>query len=1050
MKCESGRNSPGTHLIRTASVFIFFLIATSAFAQQITPDLLQAMHWRLIGPFRGGRVTSVCGVPHQPAIYYMGTPGGGVWKTEDAGRVWKPIFDQEHVASIGAVAVSPSNPRVVYVGTGEQTQGNGVYKSTDAGATWVNIGLNGTHIITGILVDPRDPSVVLVAAAGDYASGDQRGVFKTTDGGKQWERVLFKNNQSGIADLESAPDNARIIYATLWTRPADPFNPPEERTKEQDAAIYKSTDEGSTWSPVEGKGLPNEPLGRVGVAVAPATNGMRVFAISRQGLFLSNDGGATWQRSTTDPRILGNGYFSRVFVDPGNPDILYVAQTSLYRSTDGGRTFDAFVGAPSGDDFHVLWINPVDTRNMILGVDQGAIVSLDGGQTWSSWYNQPTGQFYHVSTDEQYPYHVYAAQQDSGTAALPSRSDYGEITYRDWAPIGGFEASYIVQDPVNLNYVYANGWYGSVLRYDRGTGQITHLLVRNARYRTSVMPPIAFSPHDPYTLYAAAQYVLKTSDGGHSWQEVSPDLTRKRGTSEEKPDRRAVITTMSLSRVKAGEIWVGTGNGVIQVTTGGNSWQNVTIANLPPRSTVAVIEASRHNAATAYAVINAFRDLRPLIYRTYDYGRSWQLITAGLPTSGSARVVREDPVRRGLLYAGTTNGVYVSLDDGDHWQSLQLDLPTTPVTDLDVHGDDLVASTFGRSLWILDDITPLRNLSAAVLQSEAALLLPPNAARTRWDMYQDTPLPPETPAGKNPPDGAIIDYFLKSVPNREIKLSIYDSKNNLVREFSSVPPPVDNTPANVPSYWFAPPAVLTKRAGLNRFAWDLRYPPPKTLAYSYYGQRLDYIEYTLADHAIPGETPREQPQGPLVVPGDYSLVLEVNGRTYLQSLTVTIDSRVPASQADLVRQLDVEKSISAQMAATYEGCNQVTSLRAAIDALQKSAEGKPEMKEAHAALKALDEQVAKLEDGTPQELGFGGLNRELARLAILIESGDARPAALLEAGVSQSCQVLIKRAAEWRDVNGEKVPPVNALLQTHGLPQLPVLSNISAPPECGR
>ena len=805
---------------------------------------------------------------------------------------------------------------------------------------------------------------------------------------------------------------------------------------------------------MEGKGLPTEPMGRVGVAVAPGTNGMRVYAIATQGLFRSDDGGASWQRSTTDPRILGSGYFSRVFVDPKNADFVYVAQTSMYRSTDGGRSFEAWAGAPSGDDFHVLWINPANTQNMILGVDQGAIVSVDGGNTWSSWYNQATGQFYHVSTDQQFPYYVYAAQQDSGTAAVPSRSDYGEITYRDWAPTGGFEFSYIAPDPVNPNYVYAGGWYGTVLRYDKTTGQIVHLLVRSSKYRTANMAPIAFSPQDPHTLYAAAQYVLKSNDGGFNWQEVSPDLTQKTEAAKGKPDpRRAVIYTLALSPVKAGVIWAGTGNGIIQVTKDGKTWQNVTIPGLPERSGVTSLEASHYDAAAAYAVVNGFHELRPLIYRTRDYGQSWQLINTGLPDSGNARIIREDPVRRGLLYAGTWNGIYVSLDDGDRWQTLQLNLPTASVTDLDVHGDDLVASTFGRSLWILDDITPLRQFDAKWLQSDAYLLRPRNVVRARWDMSQDTPLPPETPAGDNPPDGAIVDYFLKSAPAGDIKLpviklSIYDAQNHLVREYTDVPPTFDKTPANAPEYWFAPPAALSKKAGLNRFAWDLRYPAMKTLRYSYYGNTLDYIEYTLSDHAVPGEFPRELQPGPFVVSGEYSLVLTVNGKTYREPLTVTLDPRVHASQSDLVQQLDAEKNISAQMAASYDGYDQVRALRVALADRQKSLGADATKKDAADALKALDDQAADIGDGKPEELGVGPLNRELARLAFMIESGDARPAALLQSGVDQSCQGLAKRLTQWRELNQQKILPVNALLQKYNLAPAPVSANIPTAPEC--
>jgi len=1057
MNQENGRYSSCllSSIFLVTILLSLFALTAPAPAQEITPGLLDAMRWRLIGPFRAGRVTSVCGVPSQPNVYYIGTPGGGVWKTEDGGRVWKPIFDSVPVASIGALAVSPSNPQIVYVATGEQTRGDGVYKSTDSGATWTNIGLRETHVINGIFVDPHDPEIVLIGAAGDHTSGAERGVYKTIDGGKNWKKVLHTDTETGVADLESDPDNPNILFAALWTGAVDPFNP-EEPTKGQDAAIYKSTDEGSTWQAIPGKGLPTDPMRRVGIAVAPGTNGKRVYAIVEQGLFRSEDGGETWQRSTTDPRILGNYYFSRVFVDPTNANLVYVAQTSMYRSTDGGKSFEAWQGAPSGDDYHVIWINPRSDQDIILGVDQGAVVSVDGGATWSSWYNQPTGQFYHVSTDQQFPYYVYGAQQDSGTAAVASRSDYGEITYREWAPVGGFEFAYIVPDPANSNYVYTGGWYGTVLRFERTTGQITHLFVRTPKYRTAAMAPIAFAPQDPHTLYVGAQYVLKSKDGGVTWKEASPDLTEKPEPAPKaeanppKPPNRptTVITTMSFSPLKAGELWVGTGNGIVQVTQDGKAWLNVTIPNLPEHTGVAVIEASRHDVASAYAVTQTRHETRPSVFRTHDYGHIWQAVTTGLPTDENVRVVRDDPVRSGLLYAGTDKGVYVSFDDGGHWQSLQLNLPVTPVTDLDVHGGDLVASTFGRSLWILDDITPLRQLGEKLFQADVTLLSPEEAVRTRWDIYQDTPLPPETPAGKNPPDGAIIDYFLKQAPSRSIRLSIYDSKNNLVREYSDVPPPVDRTPANAPEYWFSAPPVLSKHAGINRFVWDLRYPAPKALTYSYYGEHLDYIEYTLADHAIPGDFPREQPLGPYVVPGTYSLVLTVNGESYRQPLKVTLDPRVHESQADLVQQLETERSISAQMAISYDGYGQLEALRNAIAERKKAIASDASKQDAANALKSLDEQADQIENGKAAELGIGSTNRELARLATMAQSSDARPAAPVQEGVLQICHMLVKRVSEWREMNDNSIAPVNNLLRQYNLLPLPVILNALASPDC--
>ena len=1040
------------------AIFVFVSAFAQLNAQEITPGLYSGLRWRLIGPFRGGRITGVAGVPQQPSLYYVGTPGGGVWKTTDGGQVWQSIFDHERVASIGAIAVAPSNPNIIYVGTGEQTRGNGVYKSTDAGATWSNIGLPDSHTITALIVDPHDPEEVLVGVSGDFASGDNRGVFRTRDGGKTWQKVLFKDSEHRIMDLNMSPDAPKVVYATVLRVPnaPPPQGQPPQPPAGQNAAIYKSTDKGATWSPVGGKGLPEEAMGRIGVAVVPGSRGNKVFAIVAQGLFRSEDGGANWQKSTTDPRIIGNGYFSRVFVDPANPDAVYIAQTSMYRSTDGGRTFDAFAGAPSGDDFHLIWINPLNHLNMILGVDQGAVISVDGGKTWSSWYNQPTGQFYHVTTDNHFPYNVYGAQQDSGTAAVASRSDFGEITDRDWAPAGGFEFSYIAPDPLHPNYVYIGGWYGSILRFDKTTGQIVHLFVRSPKYRTSGLAPVLFSPQDPHTLYVGAQYVMKTTDGGSSWQEISPDLTRKEEPKEsgrlaapQSPNQMPVISTLAVSTLQAGEIWAGTSNGLIQVTRNGASWENATPAGLPARATVRALEASPHDPAEAYAVLAlpGGMEPHPMIYRTRDFGKTWQEIHTGMPDYPGATIVRGDPVRKGLLYAGTTDAIYLSFDDGDHWQSLQLNLPTTSVTDLAVHDDDLVASTFGRGLWILDGITPLRQLQSGTAQEEIHLFSPPPAVRVRWDMNQDTPLPIETPAGKNPPDGALIDYYLKSPPSSDLKLAIYDAENNLVRDFSSVAPAVDDSPANVPSYWFAPPAQLSQSAGLNRFVWDLRYPAPKTLKYSYFGNPLSYIEYTLADHAIPGETPREQPLGPLVTPGKYSIALTVGGQTYRQELTVKPDPRVPATAADLQQQLEAEKSISTQMEVTHNGYLQLAELRKAIAERQKALAGNSQAKEAADAVKALDEKVNLVQNGARADFGLGPLNRELSRLAFMIGSGDARPAEPLQAAVNQYCQQLQKRLAQWHESNNA-IAPVNTLLQKYNLAPLPVAASIPEGPKC--
>jgi photosystem II stability/assembly factor-like uncharacterized protein len=1045
----------------------------------IDPSLYSAMRWRLIGPYRAGRVSAVAGVAGNPAVFYIGLPGGGVWKTTDGGRVWKPIFDEEHVASVGAVAVAPSKPSIVYVGTGEQTPGNGMYRSTDAGATWTHVGLEDTKYISSVIVDPRNPDVVVVGVLGHPILGtgeesETRGVYKTTDGGQTWKKTLYKDDKfSGISDMVADPDNPRVLYAAMWHPRNFRALPEPGHEKEPDAWIYKSTDEGSTWNQIGGTNLP-APLGRVGLAVAPGDKGRRVFLIASPGLFRSEDAGANWSKITTDPRITGNQYICHVYVDPHNPEVVYVMQTTTYRSTDGGKTFVAYKGAPGGDDYHVMWIDPRDSDHMILGVDQGAIVSMDGGKTWSSWYNQPTGQFYHVITDNQFPFVAYAAQQDSGTAAVPNRSDYGEISNRDWFSIGGFEFCYIAPDPLDPNIVYSGGWYGSVVRFDKATGQITHVFVRTPKYRVSQMPPLLFSPENPRMLYLGTQYVMETLDGGQSWQPISPDLTQRpaptteagaaKATSQRpRLERPNAITALAASPLRGGVLWAGTSDGLIQRTLdNGTTWQDVTPSDFPARTSVEILEASHFDVDTAYAVLGARNDSTPYVYRTTDGGKSWQEITNGLPTGWAARVVREDPVRKGLLYAGTENAVYVSFDDGNHWQSLQLNFPATDVRDLAVHGDDLVAATYGRALWVLDDLSPLRQASEQIAQSNADLLRPATSVRVRWDNDQETPLPPEVPAGKNPPDGAIFYYYLKSVPAGELTLSIRDAQGELVRQFTSVAPKPDNTPKNVPDYWFGPVSALTKQAGLNRFVWDLRYAPPKALNYSYYGNILDYVEYTLSDHAVADETPREQTLGPFVTPGRYEVTLTGDGIKLSEPLTIVLDPRVHVSQADLEQQLDAAKRITAALGSSYEAFNAAADLRTALAEREKGLEklaandagtaAGPEhappdagagkaAKDAVDALKDLDDKVAAIQEGGPGGTGVGPVNRDLARVLFMIEVGDGAPSDSAQAAIEESCRTLDTDLAAWRKLQTESLPGVNAMLGKYNLQPLSVASN---------
>jgi photosystem II stability/assembly factor-like uncharacterized protein len=1113
-------------LIRIASAVAFLLGAAPANAQQsapaVDPSQYSALRWRLIGPYRAGRVSAVAGIPGDPTTYYMGTPGGGIWKTTNAGVVWKPIFDDAHVASIGDIAVAPSNSNIVIAGTGEQTDGNGVYRSTDAGVSWTNIGLTDSKYISTVLIDPKNPDVILVGVLGHPILGmglpnSTRGVYKTTNGGKTWTHTLYRDDLAGVSNMAADPSNPRILYAGMW-KPFDfRAGPPEKET--QSSWIYKSVDEGSSWTQVGEAGLPSDPRDRLGLAVAPGTKGQRVFAIMSQGLFRTDDGGANWRQITRDPRISGNLYICRVYVDPNNIDTVYVMQTAMYKSTDGGASFVAYKGAPGGDDYHVLWIDPQNSSRLFLGVDQGATISVDAGKTWSSWYNQPTGQFYHVITDHQFPYFSYAPQQDSGSVAIPNRSDWGEISFRDWFSAGGFEFCYIAPDPANPNIVYSGGWYGSVLRFDRTNAQIVHVFIRGLQDRMSQMPPLVFSPEDPHTLYLGAQYVLKTTNGGVNWTPISPDLTttpapaaaaptgqshsgslpaparapverpasgrypvaevedadfdeREAGGKDDfelfQRPRRSSLTALAPSPVTAEVLWSGSSNGIIQTTADGSkTWQNVTPADLPKDSEVEIIEASHFDAGAAYLTIEARQDSTPYVYRTRDSGKSWQKITDGLEPGWAARVVREDPVRRGLLYAGTANRLYVSFDDGDHWQSLQLNFPASDVRDLALHGDDLVAATYGRALWILDDVAPLRQAGGDFTSASAYLLEPATAIRVRYDNDQETPLPPEEPTAKNPPDGAIIDYYLTRVPKGELTLEIHDARGGLVRRFTSAAPPEDTTPKNVPDYWFGPQAQLSKNAGLNRFVWDLRYPPPDALNFSYYGGMLDYIEYTLSDHALPFDTPREQTLGPLVAPGKYELVLIGADTLMKQTLSVVPDPRVHISQADFESQLLAGKRIDAGLASSASAWRSLENLHNAIANRLESLGVKPEDKTKAAfgqdfaagkgagsvaaaaeappaaaiqALHELAEKTASIQQGTPAAPGAGPVNRDLARIMFFVGSGDAAPSEQARAALDEACSAMSKNLAAMRDLDTQSIPAVNEILAKHALAALPVVA----------
>ena len=854
----------------------------------------------------------------------------------------------------------------------------------------------------------------------------------------------------GSAALAVDPAVPNIVYAPL-SNPVGGRSSGVGPVAEAGPTLFRSSDEGSTWTPVGAKDLPRISIGKIGVAVAGRTQGARLFAIFRDGLYRSDDSGETWQRANTDPRIVAGG----VVTDPSNSDVLYVTQTSMYRSTDGGRTFEAFAGAPSGDDFRLLWVDPHNSKRLFAGVDQGAIVTTNGGGTWSSWYNQPTGQMYHVSTDTAVPYRVYAAQQDSGTVAVPSRSDFGEISFRDWFSPGGFEFGYIVADPLDPATVFAGGWYGAVVRFDRRTNQIVHVFARGSKYRGASNAPMAFSPQNPHALYLGQQVLLKTIDGGMNWAALSPDLTVP--TPSTAPSTGAgpatgrgngafgVINSFSLSPAKAGVIWVGTSTGLVKLTDDdGGHWTDVTPAGLNG-APVDIIEAGHADANTAYFCGNQAG--KPVIFRTHDRGRTWQSVATGVPNTAIIRVIREDPVRRGLLFVGTESSMWTSFDDGDHWQSLQLNLPTTSMRDLEIHGDDLVLATYGRGLWILDDITPLRQISAEVASAPVHLFTPSTAIRFRWDVNEDTPFPIEMPTSPNPPEGAIVDYYLQSASSDPITLTIKDAQGDVVRRYTSVPPPPPTLKANVPSYWFAPPEVLPHAAGMNRFAWNLRYEAPKILPFSYYGNILTYIEYTLAEHAIPGQTPATQPEGAIATPGIYKVTLSVNGREQTQSLTIAPDPRVRATAADLTAQLAFAKRMASWMSASSDGYYQATALRAAIGTGQKALAGNSSRAAALDQLSALDREIAPLENNAAGS--FGIANRDLARLFAMLTSGDGAPASAVKDAALESCTALAKTIDSWASIE-QRVVALNATLGDQALPAHATTSSGQlAPLRCG-
>ena len=1010
----------------------------------------------MIGPFRGGRTVGAAGIPNQRNVYYIGVNNGGVWKTTDSGVTWRPIFDDQPTGSIGAIAIAPSDSNIVYAGSGEGLQrpdlsvGDGIYKSTDAGKTWQHLGLREGQQIAAILIHPRDANRVYVAVLGHpYGPNQERGVYRSADGGQTWKKILYKDENTGAVDLAFDPTNPQNVYAVLWAARQGPWE--NGAWQGPGSGLFKSTDGGDTWRQLT-NGLPTfeQGLGRIGLGMAPG-DANRMYALVDSpklgGLYRSGDAGETWHRINSENRLWSRGSdFACVRVDPRNEDIVYIANTSTYRSLDAGQTWKAIKGAPGGDDYHTIWINPDDPQIILLAADQGATLSVNGGQTWSSWYNQPTAQFYHVITDNGFPYWVYGGQQESGSAGVASRGDNGQITFRDWRIIGVEEYGYAAPDPLHPNFIYG----GKVTRFDKTTGdvqQVGPVVIRGGKYRFLRTAPLIFSSVDPRVLYLGGNVLFKTINGGNSWDIISPDLTRESyeipasvgvftKEARKQATRRGVIYTVAPSYQDVNTIWAGTDDGLIHITRdGGKTWKDVTPRAITPWSKISIMDAGHFDVLTAYAAVNRFRcdDLGPHIYRTHDGGKTWQEIVKGLPRD-PINVVREDPVRQGLLFAGSERAVYVSFNDGDHWQPLRQNMPATSIRDLVIHEGDLVAGTHGRGFWILDDITPLRQISGKVTDQDAYLFRPRLTYRIRRDQNTDTPLPPEEPAGQNPPDGAILYYYLKSGSSSPVTLEIFDSRNKPVRRFASDDKPevteqqLEKELA-VPTYWVRMPAILSADAGMHRWVWDLHYPPPGALAHDY------------PISAVYHDTPR-YPLGTSALPGQYTVKLTVDGKTYTQSLTIKMDPRVKTPPVGLKQQFQLSTRIAGMMGQDYEAIQQVRALRAQLKSLdQREGQGA-----APVAIADFEKKLSALE-GTatanrearsegPHEESLSRLNGDLAELLGVLQGSDATPTTQAVAAVGDLQQSLKKQLAHWQNLKTNDLTTLNQQLRQSNGPQL--------------
>jgi photosystem II stability/assembly factor-like uncharacterized protein len=1017
-------------------VFAFALGHQAIAGAELNQDFKQALHWRNLGPFRGGRTRAVAGVPSQPNVFYIAQVNGGVFKTTDYGRTWQPIFDDQPTGSVGAIAVSVSNPEIIYVGSGEGLHrpdlsvGDGIYKSSDGGKTWTHLGLREGQQIAQIAVDPRNADRVFVAVAGHpYGPNEERGVFRSTDGGKTFEKILYRDENTGGADVQIDPANPETVYASLWEAREGPWE--NGSWNGGNGGIFKSIDGGTTWNQLT-KGLPNG-IVQANLTVAPSSPKSLFAAVGTakgSGLYRSDDGGENWFVATTDSRpglAIGGGDLPVVRFDPKDANTVYSATVVCWKSTDGGKTWKGLRGAPGGDDYQNVWVNPNNTGIILLGSDQGAIITVNGGETWSSWFNQSTAQLYHVSADNAFPYRLCSGQQESGSVCISSRGNDGEITFHDWHPVGAEEYGYVAPDPLDPDIVYG----GKLTRYDRRTGQAQNILpkpFRPSEFRMLRTQPVVFSPLDPHVLFFAANTLWETRDGGQNWEQISQDLTRAtfeipatvgkyRSQPTAAPTPRGVIYTVAPSPLDLNRIWAGTDDGLIHATTdGGKNWTDVTPAQISAWQKISLIDAGHFDLNTAYAAVNTIRldDMRPHIYRTHDGGKTWSEIVKGIPGGQTVNVVREDTQRKGLLFAGTERAVYVSLDDGENWQPLRLNMPATSVRDLIIKDDDIAIATHGRGFWILDNITPLRQLETN--NQETILFKPQTALRVRSSLNADTPIPPDEPAGENPPDGAMIDYYLGKNASDAITLEIKDGKGTVVRRYSSADaaPPIDPK-LKIPAYWVRPPQTLSKERGMHRFLWDMHYAPVP-------GVEPEYPMAAVYHNTAP------EPTSPWVMPGDYSVVLTVNGKNYTHPLSVKIDPRVKASTADLAQQFELSKELY-EIRPTLEAVNNgLNRLSTEIGKAKERAGQNP----VTAQLDALNKKLQEIA-GPPSRQASAALSLNLLeKLGTLfgnIQEVDAAPTPAVRVAVAdlqREAQSIIQR---WRAIESQDLPALNRQLE---------------------